>query len=83
MDHLQLNGFDPIVFDGKDPSAFAWAIFEMENRLEAGAEAIRSGGDIYPVASALWHSRSAQRGGVLWGGDEPCPQPALDVQPKH
>lgn len=47
--HLQLNGFDPIVFDGRDPAAFAWAIFEMENRLQAAAEAIRYGNDRYPV----------------------------------
>ncbi len=35
VEHLKLNNFDPIVFDGTDPSAFAWAIFEMESRLEA------------------------------------------------
>ena len=28
--HLRLNGFDPIVFDGRDPAAFAWAIWELE-----------------------------------------------------
>jgi len=48
-DHLTLNGFDPIVFDGRDPAAFAWAIFEMECRLEAAAQAIRSRGQQYPV----------------------------------
>jgi phosphoketolase len=48
--HLRLNGFDPIVFDGRDPAAFAWAIFEMECRLEAAAEAVRSGQDRYPIA---------------------------------
>jgi phosphoketolase len=47
--HLELNGFDPIVFDGRDPAAFAWAIWEMERRLETAAEAIRSGGQRYPV----------------------------------
>ena len=47
--HLELNGFDPVVFDGRDPAAFVWAIFEMENRLEAAAEAVRSGEDRYPV----------------------------------
>jgi phosphoketolase len=47
--HLKLNGFDPIGFDGRDPAAFAWAIFEMECRLEAAAEAIRSGEEGYPV----------------------------------
>ena len=49
VDHLKLNDFDPIVFDGRDPAAFAWAIFEMESRLEAGAEAIRSRGGRYPI----------------------------------
>lgn len=32
--HLRLNHFDPILFDGRDPAAFAWAIWEMERRLE-------------------------------------------------
>lgn len=34
-EHLQHNGFDPILIDGRDPAAFAWAIFEMEERLSA------------------------------------------------
>ncbi len=46
--HLKLNGFDPIVFDGKDPAAYVWAILEMERLLEErGAEARRTGK--YPV----------------------------------
>lgn len=49
IQHLKLNSFDPIVFDGRDPAAFAWAIFEMECRLEAAAEAVRSRGDQYPI----------------------------------
>jgi phosphoketolase len=47
--HLRLNGFDPLVFDGRDPAAFVWAIVEMEWRLEAAAEAVRTGGRRYPV----------------------------------
>jgi phosphoketolase len=47
--HLRLNGFDPIVFDGRDPAAFAWAILEMERRLEAAADAVRAGRRRYPV----------------------------------
>jgi len=35
--HLELNGFDPLDFDGRDPAAFAWAIVEMERRLDKGA----------------------------------------------
>ncbi|HSW62578.1 MAG TPA: hypothetical protein VLH56_04580 [Dissulfurispiraceae bacterium] len=49
VEHLKLNGFDPIVFDGRDPAAFAWAIYEMEFRLEAAAEAVRSRGERYPI----------------------------------
>jgi phosphoketolase len=37
VEHLRLNGFDPLVFDGRDPAAFAWAILEIEARLEAAA----------------------------------------------
>ena len=50
IQHLGLNSFDPIVFDGRDPAAFAWAIFEMECRLEAAATAARSGDEGYPVS---------------------------------
>jgi phosphoketolase len=49
VQHLRLNGFDPFVFDGRDPAAFAWAVYEMETQLQAAAEAIRSRGDRYPV----------------------------------
>src|SRR5688572_22681106 len=38
--HLTLNGFDPIVFDGRDPAAFLWAIMEIEHRLEAAPDHI-------------------------------------------
>lgn len=33
-DHLKLNGFDPFIIDGRDPTAFACAIIEAERRLE-------------------------------------------------
>lgn len=48
-EHLKLNGFDPIVFDGRDPAAFLWAILEMERRLEAAADSVRSGRTRYPI----------------------------------
>ncbi len=31
--HLELHGFEPLVFDGRDPAAFAWAVWEQERRL--------------------------------------------------
>jgi len=48
-DHLKLNGFDPIDLDGRDPAAFAWAIFEIESRLSACGEACKEGNGHYPV----------------------------------
>ncbi|MGH7631612.1 MAG: xylulose 5-phosphate 3-epimerase, partial [Gemmatimonadales bacterium] len=47
--HLRLNGFDPIVFDGRDPAAFTWAILEIERRLEGLAQEITAGRRRYPV----------------------------------
>ena len=47
--HLMLNSFDPIVFDGRDPAAFAWAIWESERRLQAAAERVAAGHGRYPV----------------------------------
>jgi phosphoketolase len=47
--HLKLNGFDPMVFDGRDPAAFAWAIIDQERRLEAAAARVRAGQARYPV----------------------------------
>lgn len=32
--HLTLHGFDPLVIDGADPAAFAWAILEAGERLK-------------------------------------------------
>ncbi len=34
LDHLRAMGFDPITFDGADPGAFAWTIFELAARAE-------------------------------------------------
>jgi len=47
--HLALNSFDPIIFDGRDPAAFVWAIVEMEHRLAAQAERVRAGEGRYPI----------------------------------
>jgi phosphoketolase len=47
--HLRLNGFDPIVFDGRDPAAFTWAILEIERRLQGLAQEIRGERRRYPV----------------------------------
>jgi phosphoketolase len=47
--HLELHSFAPFIFDGRDPAAFAWAIFDAEERLLAAAEEISSGRERYPA----------------------------------
>lgn len=36
-DYLRIHDFDPIIFDGRDPAAFAWVIIEQEKRLKENA----------------------------------------------
>lgn len=48
-EHLRLNGFDPFVFDGRDPAAFVWAILEMERRLAAAIQKVARGEARYPI----------------------------------
>jgi hypothetical protein len=38
---LRLGGFDPIAFDGTDPAAYVWALFEVGEREAACDEAVR------------------------------------------
>jgi len=38
---LRLGGFDPVVFDGTDPAAYVWALFEVREREAACDEAVR------------------------------------------
>jgi phosphoketolase len=33
--YLEIHDFDPMIFDGRDPAAFAWVILEQEKRLKA------------------------------------------------
>ncbi|MBI1850898.1 MAG: xylulose 5-phosphate 3-epimerase [Planctomycetes bacterium] len=47
--HLDLNGFDPQVFDGRDPAAFVCTILEMEDRLDAWTKAVASAAVRYPI----------------------------------
>lgn len=48
--HLRLNSFEPIVIDGRDPAAFAWAIATQERHLEHAGQRVLSGQTHYPVA---------------------------------
>jgi phosphoketolase len=48
--HLRLNGFEPIVIDGRDPVAFAWAILTQERYIEHAAQRVADGKEQYPIA---------------------------------
>lgn len=50
---LRARGFDPIVFDGTDPSAYTWALFEVGERRVAGGEAARAYVHSCPQSCAL------------------------------
>ncbi|WP_371369168.1 xylulose 5-phosphate 3-epimerase [Pseudomonas sp. QL9] len=47
--HLRGCGFDPLSFDGRDPAAFACALWEMEQRLEHRVSEKNSGILGYPL----------------------------------
>lgn len=37
--YLKIQGFDPVIIDGRDPLAFAWAIIDCEQKLRVQEEA--------------------------------------------
>jgi len=47
--HLELNGFAPVVIDGSDPAAHAWAILTMSRSLNEQYAKIKAGQASYPV----------------------------------
>ena len=47
--HLELNGFDPVLIDGRDPAAFAWAILTMNRSLTEQFQAVQTRQARYPV----------------------------------
>ncbi|MFW6154244.1 MAG: xylulose 5-phosphate 3-epimerase [Planctomycetota bacterium] len=49
-DYQRLHGFDPVDIDGRDPAAYAWAIWDMEQHLIAQGQAAESGETDYPIA---------------------------------
>ena len=49
MEHLRSHNFEPNIFDGKDPAAFAANILHQEHSLAESAKAIKSGKAKYPV----------------------------------
>lgn len=47
--HLRLCGFDPMIFDGRDPAAFVCVLWEMEQRLAHRVQELHHGILKYPL----------------------------------
>jgi phosphoketolase len=81
--HLRLNGFDPMVFDGRDPAAFVWAIFEAEHRLAVAAARIREGKADYPVKLPYGIAVSVKGYGFYGAGTNLAHNLPLGGNPAH
>lgn len=78
--HLQLSGFDPIVIDGHDPVAYAWAILEAEKRLAVfSASAERS----YPARLPYIVARCVKGFGFAGAGSNHAHNLPLGANPRH
>ena len=55
--NLQAFGFDPIPFDGRDPAAYAWVMFELSARGDAEQEAQPERGGHRPLPTAIGLAR--------------------------
>lgn len=89
--HLQLNGFDPRVFDGTDPAAFAVNLLSMERDLVAAGEIAegceaRKPGTGYPVAMPYGIAETTKGYGFYGAGTNPAhnlPLPAVPAVDEH
>jgi len=55
--NLQAFGFDPIPFDGRDPAAYAWVMFELSARGDAEQERQPERGGHRPLPTAIGLAR--------------------------
>jgi phosphoketolase len=83
LDHLRLNGFEPLLLDGRDPAAFAWAIWHMESSLQEQAEAIRRGVLRYPVKLPYAVAVAPKGAGFFGEGTNPAHNLPLPGNPAH
>ncbi len=79
--HLQLNGFEPLLIDGRDPVDFACAILAAEDRLQQQAEAIAAGRAHYPVALPYVIAQTVKGYGFPGAGTNAAHNLPLDGNP--
>jgi phosphoketolase len=78
--HLTLSGFDPMVIDGRDPAAFAWAILEAEERVKRfTADPAR----LYPAPLPYVIARTVKGFGFPGAGTNRAHNLPLEGNPRH
>ncbi|GAA3916567.1 xylulose 5-phosphate 3-epimerase [Litoribacillus peritrichatus] len=70
--HLKLHGFEPNVFDGRDPGAFALEILSQEASLKHSAELIKAGELKYPVKLPYGIAETEKGYGFYGAGTNPA-----------
>lgn len=80
--HLELNGFYPILIDGRDPAAFIWGIFEAESRLQACSEQVSAGHMTYPVKLPYLIAETVKGYGFYGAGSNAAHGTPLPAIPK-
>jgi len=81
--HLELNHFDPIVIDGRDPAAFVWLILEMETRLTAESTAIAQDEATYPANLPYGIAVALKGAGFYNAGENLAHNLPLGGNPRH
>lgn len=88
-EHLQIHGFEPMRFDGRDPAAFVCALFDMEQALSAHGDAARQGDTGYPVRVPFGIAETVKGYGFYGAGQNaahnlPLPgNPRLDTRARE
>lgn len=82
-EHLGLNGFDPFEIDGHDPSAYAWALLNMENTLEGYVRQNREGRLNYPLRLPHAIAKCVKGFGFPGAGTNHAHNLPLEENPAH
>lgn len=79
-DHMQHSGFDPVIIDGRDPAAIAWAILWAEDALHAfGRDDARQ----YPARLPYVIAETEKGFGFPGAGRNAAHNLPLDGNPRH
>jgi len=82
MKHLRAHNFEPNIFDGKDPAAFAINIIHQEQLLKTSAKVIKSGKAKYPVKLPYGIAETNKGFGFYGEGTNPAHGTPLPNNPR-